>query len=326
MHAIGQSSMSPGENELMKRQEVAELLGRVSQGRIRSDLFYLAKDPLPFRTAAFVRPGADESTLAEADAYIKSKLESAGCRVATTTHRVQAFRCNESKPLHHWYDTPAPEDPWYEVLNIHATHIGASSAAGDEIVQIVSHKDSMSWIDSPGAHDNAVGTVASMEIARALAGVSTRRTVRFLFCNEEHTPWTSRFAADAARRRGDEIVAVFNLDALDGKADDDMAAGRKTHAVTYSTPEGRGLAEHVVACRDRYDIPLEVSMHEKTFVNDDDGMFIKAGYANTVMNIGSWPFGDSQYHLPGDVPERVDIENLAESTRLILAAVLELAG
>jgi len=62
----------------------------------------------------------------------------------------------------------------------------------------------------------------------------------------------------------------------------------------------------------------------KEHVNDDDGMFIKAGFRTTVMNVGSFPYADSEYHLPGDRPERVNIENLARSTRLVLAAVLEL--
>ena len=42
------------------------------------------------------------------------------------------------------------------------------------------------------------------------------------------------------------------------------------------------------------------------------------------MNAGSWPYADSEYHLPGDIPERVNIDNLVLSTRLLLAAILEL--
>ncbi|MPN51397.1 hypothetical protein SDC9_199042 [bioreactor metagenome] len=42
------------------------------------------------------------------------------------------------------------------------------------------------------------------------------------------------------------------------------------------------------------------------------------------MNLGSWPYGDPQYHLPGDIPERVDLENLRLSTQLILAAILDI--
>ena len=62
----------------------------------------------------------------------------------------------------------------------------------------------------------------------------------------------------------------------------------------------------------------------KEQVNDDDGMFINAGFRTTVMNVGSWPYADSQYHLPGDVFERVNIENVMRSTQLLLAAILDI--
>lgn len=53
-------------------------------------------------------------------------------------------------------------------------------------------------------------------------------------------------------------------------------------------------------------------------------MFIKAGFRTTVINSGSWPYADAEYHLPGDVPERVNIENVVRSTRLLLAAILDI--
>lgn len=306
----------------MEKTAIQALLEAVSARRIRDDLRYLCVDPLPYRTVTYTRPGETVHSLEEADRYISRVLEGAELDVISTTHRVQAFRCDESKPLHHWYASPEPDDPWYEVHNLEAEIRGRSRA--HKIIQLVSHKDSMSWIDSPGAHDNACGTVVNLELARMLRGVATESTVRWLFCNEEHTPWTSRFAAEAAAERGDDIVCVLNLDALDGKAGEQMAAGAKTHAVVYSTEEGRVLAEKVAACAASFEIGLDVTVGKKDRVNDDDGMYINAGYKAAVMNIGSWPYGDSQYHLPGDVAERVDIENLVRSTRLILAAVLTL--
>ena len=69
---------------------------------------------------------------------------------------------------------------------------------------------------------------------------------------------------------------------------------------------------------------MTVSTAFKPRVNDDDGSFVKAGFLRTVMSIGSAPYADPQYHLPGDVPERVDIINLALSARLLLAAVLDI--
>ncbi len=67
-----------------------------------------------------------------------------------------------------------------------------------------------------------------------------------------------------------------------------------------------------------------MQLYFKEHVNDDDGMFINAGFRTTVINSGSWPYADSEYHLPGDVLERVNIENVARSTRLLLAAILEI--
>lgn len=299
-----------------------ELLSRICGERMRRDLFHLSRDPLPFRKVNFTRPGASVNSLAETDAFLRRELEAAGYEVSATSYRVQPFRCDETKPIHHWYSPPPPTDPFFDAANLEAPRPGTGQP--EEIIQLVAHKDSMSWIDSPGAHDNAAGTVVALELARVLAGSRPRRTVRFLFCNEEHTPWTSRFAAEAAARRGDQIVAVLNVDSVDGKGEEERKAGLLTHVVGYSTEEGRALAELLASCAPRIGLPLAVKLVFKEHVNDDDGMFIKAGFRSTVMNVGSWPYADEEYHLPGDVPERVNIENLVASARLLLAAILEL--
>lgn len=298
------------------------ILDLVDPNRLKRDLFYLCSEPLRYRKVNYTRPGAAMSSLDEADAYISGQIESAGYEVEKTEYQVQAFRCDETKPIHHWYANPDSSDPWHTVHNLEVAKTGHSRP--DEIIQLISHKDSMSWIDSPGAHDNCTGTTANIELARVLAGCDLKRTVRILFCNEEHTPWTSRFAAEAAAEGGDNIIAVLNVDSIDGKADDAMAAGTMSHAVLYSTEEGRPLANLVSRCAETYELDLDVVVGHKEHINDDDGMFIHAGFRTTVMNTGSWPYKDSQYHLPGDIYERVNIDNLAASTKLILAAILEI--
>ena len=298
------------------------LLHQVSGEHLRRDLFHLSRDPLPFRKVNYTRPGQHISSLAEADRSIRSQLEAAGWAVKATPYQVQPFRCDETKPLHHWYAKPDPSDPFYEAANLEATWPGRDKP--EQIIQLISHKDSMSWIDSPGAHDNAVGTVANLELARLLPLCGLRRSVRILFCNEEHTPWTSRFAAEEAAARGDHLHAVLNVDSLDGKPDEEMAAGRHVHVITHSTEEGRQLAEFIAACAPRHGLDLEVRLAFKEYVNDDDGMFINAGFRNTVMNLGSWPYADAEYHLPGDTPDRVNITNVVRSTQLLLAAILDL--
>jgi len=302
--------------------EISSAIAGVGTDNLRRDLFHLCSDPLPFRKVNFTVEGHEKCTLSEADDYIQAQLEAVGATVKRSACQVQALRCDSTKPLHHWYSRPDPEDPWHTAHNIEASVVG--NEFPDEIIQLISHKDSMSWIDSPGAHDNGAGTVANLELFRALAALPLRRTVRVLFCNEEHSPWTSRIAADEAFERGDNIIAVLNQDSLDGKCDEDMASGRLLHTVCYSTNEGRPLAELTARLNQRLRIGLDVQIVFKEHVNDDDGMFIKAGFPRTVMNLGSFPYVDSQYHLVGDRPERVNLENLRRSTQLVLAVVLEL--
>ena len=57
---------------------------------------------------------------------------------------------------------------------------------------------------------------------------------------------------------------------------------------------------------------------------DDDGSFINAGYNGAVVNLGSFPYADAEYHLEGDAPERVDIVNVRMAAQASLAAVLRL--
>lgn len=299
-----------------------ELLEQVSCNRLHHDLFYLCRDPLPFRTVSYTIPWHTKNSLDEADEFIAGEMKKYSSHVVMIPYKLKPFRCDSSKPLHHWYASPLPDDPWYDAHCIEVTLPGKKYP--DEIIQLVSHKDSMSWINSPGAHDNAVGTVANMELIRVLSGLPLARTVRVLFCNEEHSPWYSKtYAADAAKR-GDRILAVLNQDSICGQSDAAAAAGIHAMVSKYSTPEGKVLADFMVRENAKYQLPMTVTTDLKKMINDDDGSFIRAGYLRTVMNEGSSPYADPQYHLAGDVPERVDILNLTLSTQLLLATVLDL--
>ena len=301
---------------------IKDELEKVSAERLRKDLFSFCREPFSFRTVVYTMPWHERNSLLELDDFIAAEMRKFTPHVKLIPNKVRPFRCDCTKALHHWYSSPHPDDPWYDANNIEVVLPGTDKA--DEIIQLVSHKDSMSWINSPGAHDNAVGPVSNMELVRVLSTMKLHRTVRVLFCNEEHSPWHSLTYAKAAFEKGDKIIAVINQDSLCGKSDEDAAAGINTHAIVYSTDEGKVLAEFIAPLAEKYGLNLRVTVAQKNCVNDDDGSFIKAGYPRTVMALGSYPYGDSQYHLPGDIPERVSIENLRLSTQLTLAAILEL--
>lgn len=302
----------------MKKDPIPDLLDQISQDELSKNLFYLSKDPIPYRKVNYTIPGHEKNTLYETDDYISGKLELCGYVVEKEACQVQAFGRDTSKPIRSQFSTPMPEDPWHTAYNIYAKKQG--EAYPDEIIVFISHKDSQSWIDSPGAYDNAVGTVANMEIARALAQYPTQHSFWFIFCNEEHRPWTSVTAANNAKERGDNIIAVFNLDGLGGKSQEDIDAGRKTNFTLYTAPEGERLADLVTEANKKYKIGLIQDKRQRQSPGDDDGSFVNAGYKSAVANIGSFPYMDPNYHAETDIPELVDIENVFMSTKLSLSA------
>jgi hypothetical protein len=301
---------------------IQRLIRQVDSERMSKNLFFLAKDPLPYRKLNFTLPGHEKNTLHEADEYISGKLESWGYQVEREGVRVQAFRRDISKPKQAQYSPPMPEDPWYTAYNLYAVKRGRSHPG--DIIVVLAHKDSQSWIDSPGANDNAIGTVSVLEMASVLSNYTSERTIKFLFCNEEHRPWTSVTAAQNAKARGDRIVAGFNIDGVGVKTAEDTAAAKKTNVTAYTLPEGERLAELMGAVNVRYAIGLEQRTAKRPRPGDDDGSFVNAGYPSMVLNIGSLPYGDPNYHTEEDIPEQCDVRNAAMAVQATLAAILTL--
>jgi len=90
----------------------------------------------------------------------------------------------------------------------------------------------------------------------------------------------------------------------------------------YTEPEGERLAQLMSTVNARYAIGLEQRAAKRTAPGDDDGSFVKAGYPAAILNIGSWPYADPNYHAEGDIPERSDVPNAAKAVQATLAAML----
>ncbi|HCR19115.1 MAG TPA: hypothetical protein DIU35_16680 [Candidatus Latescibacteria bacterium] len=299
---------------------IKELLLQIDAEKFRGNLHHISSDPLPFRKLSYTRPGQSRNSLYEADDFISETLGSYGYGVEKEAVQVQSFRCDTSKPKANQYSAPDPDDPWYTAYNLYAEISGNQDP--DEIILLLAHKDSQSWVDSPGAYDNGAGTVALMEIARVLAKFTPNRTIRFLFCNEEHRPWTSVTAAVNAKERGDNLVAIYNLDSMGGKSQEDVDAHNKIGVTLYTCPEGEQFADLMATVNQEYAIGLDQRKYLRERPGDDDGSFINAGFPHAVANIGSYPYADPTYHTEEDVPDRVDIPNLVMSTQATLAAIL----
>jgi len=59
---------------------IRRLISTVDPERISKNLFYLSKDPLPYRKLNLTLPGHEKNTLYEADDYLAGKLEAWGYR------------------------------------------------------------------------------------------------------------------------------------------------------------------------------------------------------------------------------------------------------
>ena len=296
------------------------LSAKVDKKRIRKGVYYLAQDPLPRRVLNWSRPGHALSTLEEADARIVQQLKRWGYTPQTDETKVHAFGRDFSKPPAHQYARPSEDAPWYSAHNILAGKQGIEYPK--ELIIILAHKDSQSWIASPGANDNAIGTCGALELARVLRSYKPKHTLRFIFCNEEHTPWTSVTAAETIKAEGLKVLAVINLDGIGVKSP--QQAGHFTNVTRYTTPEGERLADLMASLNKEHAIGLEQTKYHSERPGDDDGSFINAGFPWSVLNIGSMPYGDPNYHIEGDTADKVDFENAKLAVQLTLAAIIHL--
>lgn len=184
----------------------------------------------------------------------------------------------------HQFSRPGENDPWYDAFNLIVDQRG--TVRPDEYVVAIAHKDSQSWTDSPDAYDNAAGTAGVLEMVRVLSRYEAIRTLRFVFCNEEHWPWTSEIVAADMSPNGNRVVAVVNVDSIGGKSAIASQAGRQTNVTRYSSPEGKVAALRMSVLNDRYGIGLETHVFRSEHPHDDDGSFVKAGITDAVLNSG----------------------------------------
>lgn len=295
-----------------------KLVKKVDQERIRKGVYFMSVDPLPRRVLNWSRPGKNISTLEEADAWLISQLEKAGYKPELDSTKVRAFGRDRSKPISQQYATPPENAPFFTANNIIVTKTG--SKYPDSLIIIIAHKDSQSWIESPGANDNAIGTCGALELAIVISKYKPEFTVQFILCNEEHTPWTSITAAANIRAAGKEVLALINMDGIGVKSP--AQAGQLTNVTRYTTPEGEKLADLMALLNNKHSLGLQQSKFKSKQPGDDDGSFIKAGFPWSVLNIGSLPYGDPNYHTEQDKADLVDYRNAAITVKLTLAAIL----
>lgn len=302
-------------------EQIRSSTDRISEQRLKRIIYYLSKDPIPCRCLNYTTAGHEKNTLYEADEFICDQLRRSGYVPERESMPVQAFVPDESVP--HGFRKPLPKEPWYEAFNLYAKKKGVLHP--EELIVLIAHKDTQSWLGcAPGACDNAVGVSALLEMARIIQDVSLKRSVCFIFCNEEHWPWTSVTIAQKIAASDYKTIAVFNVDGIGGKSRESKSRGEMLNVTRYTSAEGEMIADLLIALNSIYEFGLKQSKYHCSEPNDDDGSFINSGIPTAVMAIGTYPLADPNYHTKNDIPEDVDIENVKLAAQLILCALLHI--
>jgi Zn-dependent M28 family amino/carboxypeptidase len=208
-------------------------------------------------------------------------------------------------------------------------NIEAELRGGEDIVVIGAHYDSV--IGSPGADDNGTGVAAVIELARAFAGKSPKRTIRFLaFANEEPPHFATlqmgsfRYA-QRCKERGEKIVAMLSLETI-GYFTDAPRSQRYPAMLDLFYPSvgnfiafvsnlrsSRLLRRCVRQFRKHCKIPCESGALPEMISGvawSDQWAFWQFGYP-AIMVTDTALFRNPHYHTATDRPETLDYQRLA---------------
>ena len=240
-----------------------------------------------------------------------------------------------------------PQRQTYDVAGMECANIEAElhgSSAPDEIVLVGAHYDSASG--SPGANDNGTGAVSVLALARAFAGTTPRRTVRFVeFVNEEPPYFRSArmgsaVYAERSARLHERVVAMLSLETMGAYSDEpgsqkypfpmDLLYPDQGNFIAFvGNVDSRALVREAIgAFRSTTRFPSEgAALPERTVGVgwSDHEPFWKAGYP-AIMLTDTALFRYGSYHTRADTPDKVDVDRLARVTRGVAQIIEQLAN
>lgn len=210
--------------------------------------------------------------------------------------------------------------------NIEAEIRGTSS----EIVLVGAHYDSV--FGSPGANDNGSGVAAMLALARRWAGLTTKRTLRFVaFVNEEPPYFLgeemgSLVYAGRCKQRGDKIVAMISLETIGYFSDEPNSQRYPIPGLGLKYPTrgnfigfvsnvgSRKLLRKVLgAFREVAQTPSEGAAFPANIPGigwSDQWSFWQHGY-DGIMVTDTAPFRYPFYHSLGDTPDKLNYDAMA---------------
>ena len=205
----------------------------------------------------------------------------------------------------------------FESRNVVATLPG-DDPFSNAIFIICAHYDT--YPTSPGANDDGSGIVAILAIAEILSQYSFKHTIQFItFSGEEVGTYGSFKYAVEAYDRGDNIIAVLNLDII-GYAE--TTKGGRILRFFHEEPS-TWIAEFAQEISKKYMDIIDMTIENlPNYPGADHQAFVDYGYE------GVWIAQHDPNlvgHTPNDTLANINITYQIKATKLMLAVLTELA-
>jgi hypothetical protein len=208
-----------------------------------------------------------------------------------------------------------------EASNIAAKVVGSDPELKKEVVIVGAHydhegKDNRGQV-YPGADDNASGTAAVMELAKAFRNLKQKpkRTILFiLFTAEERGLLGSRYYVKKPIFPLEKTLAMVNLDMLGRNDVEQMAVIGK-----YQFPKLFDIIESI----NKNTVNFQLIFSVEDFIrNSDHCPFMRAGIPCLMLNSGM----HDQLHTPRDTSDRILPDKVEKAAQLVFLTLWEVAN
>jgi hypothetical protein len=201
--------------------------------------------------------------------------------------------------------------PAFEATNVVGEIAGGELA--QEVVLVGAHLDSNDL--GPGALDNAAGSAAVLEAARAFKalGLKPRRTIRFvLFTGEEEGMVGSIAYVERHRAELDRMVAALVMDIGAGRPMGWFSMGREDLDADI-----RELSRPLAQFGD-------FAIEHAAFAATDNAPFMAEGVPNLILLQDETPYFPV-HHTIADTPDKIDARDYASSVATLAATTYQIA-
>ena len=205
----------------------------------------------------------------------------------------------------------------FESKNIVATLPGTDVNSTAEYI-LCAHYDTVA--SSPGSDDDGSGTAAVLAIAQILSKYHFNNTIRFItFSGEEVGTYGSFTYARDAYKRGDNIVAVLNMDMI-GYANTTQG-GRILRF--FPPSRSRWIADYATSIGEKYNEIIDMKIDTlPSYRGADNQAFVDYGFDGVwIAHQDGYPWG----HSSNDTENHLNWSYYVKATKLMLAITAEIA-